>query len=200
MMTIFKFQKSIQLLNYFAEREGGKLNKLKALKLVWAAERYNLRNFGSSIVNDDFFAMKLGPVPSFTKDMAEGLGTLSDEEAAFRNEYIETISSISFKSNKPFDGDFFSRNALVSMEKSYEFFGKYDGFQLADITHLYPEWSKFAHLIPNVSSRFDMSYLDFFGDPKDQPFEIFNQNREQLDYLKEYFIDQQELNRAVYSI
>lgn len=200
MMSAFKFQKSIQLLNFFAECEGGQLNKLKALKLVWAAERYNLRNFGSTIVNDDFFAMKHGPVPSFTKDMAEGCGTLSEEESSFRNEYIQTISAISYKSHKTFDGSFFSKNALHSMEVAYDAFGKYDGFKLADITHLYPEWSKFAHLIPSVYSRIDMDYIDFFADPQDHPFDIFKQDREKLDYLKEYFTEQQNINKAVYSL
>lgn len=199
-MTAFKFEKSIQLLNYFAIAEGGKINKLKALKLVWAAERLNLRNYGSTIVSDDFFAMKLGPVPSFTKDMAEGCATLSEEEAEFRKEYIETIDGYKFKSHKLFDDSFFSNNALNSIELSYSVFGKYSGFKLADITHVYPEWSKFAHLIPSVSSRFDMDYLDFFADPEKQPFDVFKQDKEQLEYFKEYFIEQSELDKAVYSL
>lgn len=199
-MSIFKFQKSIQLLNFFALKEGGTINKMKALKLMWAAERLHLRTHGMTIINDDFFAMKYGPVPSFTKDMAEGGNSLSDEESAYRSEYLITISDYSFGSGKGFDDAHFSNNAITSLEKVFEEFGKYDGFELADITHLYPEWSKFSQLIPKVMSRADMNYLDFFSDPKDLYFKIFNQDQEDLVYLKNLFIEQSQFNDAVYSL
>jgi len=199
-MSIFKFQKSIQLLNFFALKEGGSINKLKALKLMWATERLHLRTHGMTIVNDDFFAMKYGPVPSFTKDMAEGCNTLSDEESVYRNEYLATVSDYTFKSLKSFDDLYFSNNAINSLERAFDEFGKYTGFELADITHLYPEWSKFSHLIPKVMSRADMNYLDFFSDPKDLHFKIFDQDQESLVYMKDLFVEQCNFNDAIYSI
>jgi len=198
-MNPFKFQKSIQLLNYFSILEGGKLNKLKALKLMWAAERLSLRNYGTTIIGDDFFAMKLGPVPSFTKDMAEGSALLSDEESAYRQEYIKTTSKNDFSSVNSFDDSYFSSSSLTSINTAYEVFGGYDGFKLADITHLYPEWSKFAHLFPQFS-RFDMDYEDFFKDPADQPFKIFNQEPDKLEFMKNYFIEENAFTNALYSI
>jgi len=199
-MLVFKFQKSIQLLNFFARLEGGTINKLKALKLMWAAERLHLRTHGLTIVNDDFYAMKYGPVPSFTKDMAEGCNSLSEEEAAYRNDNIQTVSDYSFKSNELFDDSYFSANAINSMESSYSIFGQYDGFELADITHLYPEWSKFSHVIPQIISRADMDYIDFFNDPKEHPFKIFQQDPDSLIFLKDYFIEQTTFNKAIYNV
>lgn len=198
-MAAFKFQKSIQLLNFFAVLEGGTINRLKALKLMWAAERFHLRTNGLTIINDDFFAMKLGPVPSFTKDMAEGCNSLSEEESEYRNEVLQNVSEYSYKSNRAFDDSFFSKNGIVAMEKSYSAFGKYDGFELADITHLYPEWSKFSHLIPSVTSRADMDYLDFFNNPKEVYFKIFKQDDEKLAFLKEYFVEQTQFTEAIYN-
>ncbi len=195
-MSAFSFKKSIQLLTFFANREGGRLNKLKSLKLVWAAERYHLRNFGRSIMDDDFFAMEYGPVPSFTKDMAEGTN-LSLKEEEYRNQFLKTISKISFQSTNTFDGSLFSQSALESIEKSYESFQTYDGFALANITHLYPEWNKFAHLIPQVHSRMDMDYVDFFSDPIDNPFDIFKQDKDKLEFMKDYFIEQNQLHKAI---
>lgn len=199
-MTPFKFQKSVQLLNYFAIKEGGSLNKLKSLKLMWAAERFSLRTTGLTIVGDDFYAMKLGPVPSFTKDMAEGIQImLSEEEAGFRSEYLKTTSKNNFKSLKSFDDSFFSSSAVHAMEASYKEFGKFNGFDLAAITHLYPEWSKYEHLFPRYS-RLDMDYLDFFKDPEVQKFEIFKQDKDQLEFMKEHFIAESNFNNALLGI
>ncbi|MFC4212163.1 Panacea domain-containing protein [Pedobacter lithocola] len=198
-MTPFKFQKSVQLLNFFAIKEGGSLNKLKALKLMWAAERLSLRTSGLTIVGDDFFAMKLGPVPSFTKDIAEGREMMSDEEQEFRSLYLKTTSKHNFKSLKSFEDSYFSISAINAMEASYKEFGKYDGFQMADITHLYPEWTKFSHLFPRFS-RFEMDYLDFFKDPTEQPFSIFNQDKEQLEFMKDHFIEESNFNNIMFSI
>jgi uncharacterized phage-associated protein len=199
-MSAFTFIKSIQLLAYFSNKEGGRLDKLKALKLVWAAERYHLRNFGKTIINDDFFAMQYGPVPSFTKDMVEGGNTLSDKESEYRDQYLKTISGISFKAIQKFDDSVFSENALEAMDRAYHSFKRYNGFQLADITHLYPEWSKFSHLIPKVHSRIDMDYIDFFNDPIENPYEIFKQDADKLEFMKDYYIEQNNLHKAVYSL
>jgi uncharacterized phage-associated protein len=198
-MNPFRFQKSIQLLNYFSVLEGGSLNKLKALKLMWASERLSLRTYGVTIIDDDFYAMKLGPVPSFTKDMAEGSESLSEEEAEFRNQYIKTTSKNAFRSLNSFDDSYFSESALKSMEAAYNTFGKFDGFELANITHLYPEWSKFSHFFPQYS-RFDMDYQDFFNNPNTEYFDIFKQDPEQLIFMKQYFADENILTKAMYSI
>jgi hypothetical protein len=40
------------MLNFFAIREGGRLNRMKAVKLVWLADRLQLRKYYRSITHD----------------------------------------------------------------------------------------------------------------------------------------------------
>jgi len=54
-----------------------------------------------------------------------------------------------------------------------KYFSIFNEFQLAEITHAYPEWSKYRDLIEKAGrSRFDMDILDFFEDPNDNGLNI----------------------------
>ena len=67
----FAYKKATQALNFFAIENGGEIEKLHALKLIFFADRYHLRKYGRPITNDQYWAMRLGPVPSGTKDLFE---------------------------------------------------------------------------------------------------------------------------------
>ena len=56
----FDYKKATQALNFFALKEGGTINKMKALKLIYFADRYNLRKYGRPVRNDDYWAMGYG--------------------------------------------------------------------------------------------------------------------------------------------
>ena len=78
----FDYRKSTQVLNFFANKQGGQINKMKALKLIFLADRYHIRKYGRLITNDVYVAMKHGPVPSTTKDISE------------YNDYLDYLSLI----------------------------------------------------------------------------------------------------------
>src|SRR5882724_2767190 len=67
----FSHRKATQALNFFARKAGGRINKMKALKLVYFADRYHLRKYGRPVVGDEYLAMNYGPVASGTKDLAK---------------------------------------------------------------------------------------------------------------------------------
>ena len=69
MQLSFSHKKATQALNFFARAAGGKINKMKALKLIYFEDRYHLRSYGRPITNDTYFAMKFGPVASACKDL-----------------------------------------------------------------------------------------------------------------------------------
>lgn len=55
------YRKITQALNYLATKNPDKkINKLKAIKLVWIADRYHLRKYGRPITWDTYEAMPLG--------------------------------------------------------------------------------------------------------------------------------------------
>jgi len=64
-------RKATQALNYFARQEGGSINKLKALKLLFFADRYHLRKYGRPVSECAYYAMTHGPVASEAKQIAE---------------------------------------------------------------------------------------------------------------------------------
>jgi uncharacterized phage-associated protein len=51
-MLGFNYKKAIQTLAYFAQKEGGVINKMKVFKLIWLSDRLHLRKYGRPILND----------------------------------------------------------------------------------------------------------------------------------------------------
>ena len=159
-------QKSTQALNFFAIQQGGQINKMKALKLVFLADRYHLRKYGRMITNDNYLAMKHGPVPSTAKDIAEANDYLDDTIRDYSSEYISP-ENWDFKSKKEIDPTVFSESDLEALSFAWNSFGCYDQFQLRDITHSYPEWIKHRNKVQN-SSCVPIDVLDFLKDPEGQ--------------------------------
>ena len=96
-MRGFNYKKSAQALNYLANKNGGTLNKMKAIKLIWLADRLNLRKYGRSITGDDYYALPNGPVPSATRDILESSDFLDDIASVYASEYITEIDKYNFK-------------------------------------------------------------------------------------------------------
>lgn len=162
-MNNFKIDKGTQALNYFAVSEGGRINKMKAIKLIWLADRYHLRKYGRSITDDSYKAMPYGPVPSSTKDIAQRSIFCGKEMREYAEQFVKPVNDYSFDSIAPVDEDVFSDTDLEALKFAYDNFGKFNQFTLADISHAYPEWKKRSgedKLLIN-----DMSYLDFFDNP-----------------------------------
>ena len=131
--------------------------------------------------------MKLGPVGSQTKDIAE-LSNLSSEAYNYSKKYIKPSDEKkqSFVSLKPEDLSLFSKTDIECLELVYNKFSDKDQFELADITHTYPEWIKYKKDIDAGKKRVRMSYEDFFTEfPKNDA--LFNQSKAELELAKDSF-------------
>lgn len=164
----FDYKKASQVINYFARKEGGKIDKMKVIKLIYLADRYHLRKYGRPIINDAYWAMEYGPVGSSVKDIADFSSFLSKEERNYAEQYIAPRSDLnSIASIAPGDHDVFSESDLEALEFTYKEFGNLNQFDLFKLTHKYPEWVKFESVLESKeSSREYMSYLDFFMNPE----------------------------------
>lgn len=199
------FKKVTQALNWLAKKEGGKINKMKAIKLVWMADRLHLRKYGRPITKDDYIAMKFGPVGSITRNITdEAVPYLSDEQLGYSKKFIEKISDNFFESINDVDTDVFSESDIESLEQVYNDFGHYNQFELADLTHEFPEWKKFKpELESGAINQAPMSYNDFFDDPADvspilkEKFgietDVFNQDADTINASKHAFTESQEI-------
>lgn len=162
----FSHKKTTQALNFFARQSGGRINKMKALKLLFFADRFHLRKYGRPITNDEYFAMGYGPVPSGAKDLAEGSDFRPDVEKAYSSQFVDPVDRYEFASISDVDAVVFSATDQEALAYVWDHFGSLDQFALADLSHQYPEWKKHeAALSSESSSRVKMSFSDFLEDP-----------------------------------
>ena len=190
-MLGFNYRKAVQALNYFAIKEGGNIDKMKAIKLIWLSDRAHLRKYGRPILMDRYLAMKYGPVPSKTKDLSECDNAFLDiNEREYRDMYIKTYhNSHDIKSIHDIDEKVFSKTDMQVMEKVYLQFGKNEQFKLSEISHFYPEWKRFREMLESEeASHIDMNYEDFFKNPETKEMDDFFQlDEEHLKMAKSLF-------------
>jgi uncharacterized phage-associated protein len=164
----FDHKKATQAINFFATKAGGYINKMKAIKLIYFADRYHLRKYGRPITNDEYFAMPYGPVNSGVKEITENSDFLADDEQEYAAIYLKIPNQYGVRSIHPIDTKVFSKSDIEALSFAWEKFGKYNQYQLADISHNYPEWKRFKQIIESKTrSRVRMNYEDFFEDPEE---------------------------------
>ena len=153
------------------------------------------------MTDSEYFALPHGPVSSLTLDV------IDNDEVAL---YTEDISFISehitpWESDKnqivlynETEDDYLSETDKEALKFAWDTFGDKDPFELADnITHQYPEWSKFReHFdVNNERSRQSINLNDFFENPSEDAFfvtddsilaaskELYEQNKADAELL-----------------
>jgi uncharacterized phage-associated protein len=179
----FSHRKATQALNFFARKAGGRINKMKALKLVYFADRYHLRKFGRPVVGDEYLAMNYGPVASATKDLAEMSDFLGGEEERYAKRFIcPAESAITYTSIHDVDEKVLSESDREALDFAWKRFGRTAEFALSKLTHRYPDWKKHEPALASKTvSRAPMNYRDFLDDPPpgvDPCYELDAETRE----------------------
>ncbi len=193
----FDYQKATQAINYFARKYPEmQINKMKVIKLIWLADRYHLRKYGRSISGDEYIAMKFGPVASTVKDIAENSDFLASEEITYSKQYIEKVDNNTIESVALPDMDVFSETDIEALNFAFKNFGEYDQFELANLSHYYPEWMKLSKELEN-KGREKMSYTDFFEDPINLADDKFKEEKDLLEESKEIFLSRSNINEAL---
>ena len=193
-------KKSTQALNYFARKKDGRINKMKAVKLIYFADRYHLRKYGRPVVGDTYWAMKLGPVASNVLDTANFDEKKLDDAClgyakSFLSHPVNDEKMHTLTSKKDVDLDVFSKSDIEALETAYNEFGDKDQFELADIIlHSYPEWAKHKNeIFEQGKKRVKMDYMDFFLDSKGAKSSgVFELPEEHLDLSKGIYLENKE--------
>ena len=161
------YQKLTQALNYLAQQCGaGVLNRMKAVKLAYLADRYHLRKFGRPLAVDSYYGMKLGPVGTLAKDLVDSdKEFLEDEARQYATKFLSVEGEYEYKSLRDVDRDLFSASDVEALDFAISNFGHLDQWQLADLTHVFPEWKKHELEASRPGNRVPLSYVDFFEDP-----------------------------------
>jgi uncharacterized phage-associated protein len=162
-------RKSTQALNYFAQKAASgaparEMNKMKALKLLFFADRYHLRKYGRPLSDCAYFAMKNGPVASEAKRVAEE--RLPEAERNYARRYVRRKDNLRYSAAGDLDDKVLSQSDFEALDFAWKNFGHYSEFDLVDITHHYPEWKRpAAKLRRDGLKRTEMAYADFFAEP-----------------------------------
>ncbi len=192
-------KKSTQALNYFARKKDGKINKMKAIKLIYFADKYHLRKYGRPIIGDIYWAMKLGPVGSNLLNTANlAKNNLEKDCLTYARNFLQhpknDLKMQTIISRKEIDLDVFSQTDIEAFEAVFKEFGDKDQFELADIiSHAYPEWAKHEKEIKGGEKRVRMNYLDFFLNPKSDKSSIFDVSEEHLNLAKSIYLENKEV-------
>lgn len=157
--------KVTQVLNYMAKKLGGKVEKFKAIKLIYLADKYHLRRYGRLVTGDQYIAMKLGPVQSGVKDIADLSDFLGTEEREYASRFIHKKGH-EIKSINEIEYNELSETDIEALDFVLERFGNFSDSELIELTHKGYEWKKHENEL-RLKSRVDMDILDFFEDSAD---------------------------------
>ena len=189
-MRRFNHKKAVQALNLFAVRGGGSMNKMKALKLMWLADRFHLRKYGRTIIFDFYVAMENGPVPSLTRDILQqnAMGA-SNEALEYSNKYLRT-TQYDYSSVANTNEGVFSSSDLEALGVVFDTYGGLGKYELRDLTHEFPEWKKWEDGIKNKKFKsHEMDYNDFFLSAGDN-HALFTDDAETLGLVQALFSKQ----------
>ena len=198
-MELVSLRKILQIL-YYIQNNSLAVSDTKdcvmyLLKIVFFADRYHLRHYGSTITCDTYYAMKNGPVASAVFDVLKCKfpSVCNTIEMDLMNE-IEQTGEYSVKIKEQKD-DELSESEKEALDFSLREFGQYNQFALSDMTHDYPEWKNQEELLKN-NARVEMSMESFFDNPSEiknlQKYhkeDVFQDDASFLDCMKEAYLD-----------
>ncbi|MFY0632455.1 MAG: SocA family protein [Vannielia sp.] len=144
--------RAAHVIAFFALREGGSINVLKAIKLVYLADRESIRLRGHPILDEPRYSLPHGPVNSVTLDHLNGAYRENQEtwqsilDARAGNNVGLSDCELSEATL-----DSLSEREISILDEVWQRLGHMDRFELAEWTHVpenVPEWQD-----PNGSRR-----------------------------------------------
>ena len=137
----YNARKAAQVAAFFAKAEGGKINVLKLVKLIYLADRTALDCFEAPILHDKFVSMDHGPVNSITLNYINGLSEDRSDWSDFIADREDHFIGLSKPSISIHELDELSAAEIKVLELVWQRFGKMTQFELRDYTHKNcPEW------------------------------------------------------------
>ena len=158
---------------WLLSRHGGKLDRIKLIKLVFLADRLHLARYGRPIVGGQYFALVHGPVPS-------------EFYSAIKTGQLDGVAEAVYPQIKAIneaDEDYLSESDVEVLRETDDQYGSWDTFRLRDLTHEFVAWSN--NYKDGTSPR-PIPYEHFFDD-------LPPEEREMLDLI----LDDQEAEAAL---
>jgi hypothetical protein len=155
-MLCFQFhpQKATQAVAYFLNAHGGQMYYLGLIKLLYMADRLAFERFNWPITGDVYFSMEYGPVLSRVyryiqkqvklnnHQVNQGIRDQENNGFEYWSQYIGRISGDQYQVcliASPGNSELCEAEEDV-LRDVYQNRGDFDRFELAEITHQFPEW------------------------------------------------------------
>ncbi len=128
----FNERKAAHVAAYFATKEGGKINIVKLIKLVYLSDREFLDRYDSPILHDGLVSMPHGPVNSTTYDFAKGRHQSPNWSGLLLKSGHDVVCA---KAVEESDLDELSNAELEVLEHIWAKFGGMEQWELVKHTH-----------------------------------------------------------------
>lgn len=136
----YNARKAAQTIAFFAMKEGAPLAVIKAVKLVYLADRESVRRFGFPVQDEVRVSMKHGPVNSETYSMING-ECEDDGWTEFLRDREDHNLTLARPGMSEDDLDELSDADIEAMDAVWREFGHMTKWQIRDWTHAnIPEW------------------------------------------------------------
>jgi uncharacterized phage-associated protein len=169
----FSLDKFTNALAYFADKGVKDLTKLKAVKLLYLADRYHLLRYGRPITGDRYIPMDLGPVPEDAFQLISRLiepAEVADPEREHALTRLEVYRGFMRRYTSPVlrartapDLDVFAESELEALSATLKEYGNIPARSLVDLTHEHKAYQRAnAGRVPGSST--ELPYEFFFED------------------------------------
>lgn len=164
-------EKAHQIATWFIQQHGGRVNKLKLVKLIFYADQMHLFKYTRPIAGGQYYNMQHGPVCS------ELLNEI-DISPAGSELSLDPDDQYMVVSNTKYNEVLLSESDLEIIGEVNKAYGNLDKYTLRDLTHTLKAW-KNSFREDSENKRVPLSYEDFFLDT-DNPdmLEVIKENQE----------------------
>lgn len=150
---------------YITNRNGGRIDFIKLLKLMYLSDRFHLRKNGRNLSTDEYYAMKRGPVATKTYDNCKQIA--SDAPDLGENSDLSTLfakgkTSYEIVSKARPNMLNFSGSEIEAIETILATYGDKTSEELSDITHGFYEWKKYSDALRENNTSYRIETDDFF--------------------------------------
>lgn len=176
-----------------------KMNRVKLMKLLWAADRLHIRRFGRTITECDYYALPHGPVCSLALNIAQiNKDWLTESDIEYISEYFTEDGENTAMNKKP-EEDYLSETDKQALVDAWELFKGKKDFALADnISHQYPEWLKHRASFEQSRCRRPINQEDFFENPSNDKY--FVEDSSQLEAARAIYNEQKKAQEELSNI
>ena len=185
----FKFhpKKAVEAAAMFLKLHGKPMAYLGLLKLLYMADRIALEKLEQPITGDRYVSMNYGPVLSRVYDLIKGhdVGNARDiwsQYISSRNKNYQMALDYNVSLlNDPGDEEL-CEDEIGIIQQVYAQYGQIDPFDLAETTHLFPEWENPKGSAIPISVE---QVLKFLGKTEEEIEEIRSdvEREEYLDWI-----------------